>query len=585
VSLFGLIISSDKTVSYGPANPREATEIFIQNALVMGEMNRMPGFLKHNQHLVSRIRAIEDRLRRRDLLVTDEEMVAFYLTKLREVYDQRTLQRLIRQRGSDRFLRMTEADLLNYDPRASELAQYPPKISLGKDRFACDYRFAPGHERDGVTVKVPANAAPGVAADHIDWLVPGLLREKITRLIRGLPKSLRKQLVPVQETVDAIMEEMPERKGALLTSLAEFIHRRFGVNVPADAWPEADLPEHLRMRIAITAPNGKVLRSGRDKNLLREPAAPEETSEEFERYRRRWERDEVTDWDFGDLPEVISPDGRSRSGWVAYPALQKVIAPGGRTKVRLGLFESRQQALTEHTAGVAALGGIVLARDLKFLRRQLVLPPGMAPAVRHFGGARAFEAALVDSVWRRFFDDGIRTAEAFQARIKAVRSRIMTAGNAYLDKVLPLLKALEACRSDLIRLAGAAAATAPFFEALLEDLDRLVPANFLDLYDRERLKDIERYIRALGLRAQRAQVDFEKDRAKAEPLAPLIQWFQTLLNTLGSDSTADKRAALEDAFWMLEEYKVSVFAQELKTAFPISAKRLEKKLAEIERMV
>ena len=585
VSLFGLIIASDKTVSYGPINPREATEIFVHNALVTGEINRPPAFLKHNHRLVDKIRSLEDRLRRRDLLISDDRMAAFYHEKLGEVFDQRTLSKLVRRRGSDRFLRMTEADLMNYDPQDSELAQFPRKIALGNNRFACSYRFEPGHESDGVTLKVPAGMAPRVAADDIDWLVPGLLREKITSLIRGLPKSLRKQLVPVQETVDTIMREMPNRNGALLTELAEFIHRRFGVSVPSGAWPEDGLSEHLKMRIAITAPNGKVLRSGRDKNLLREPTATGETPDDFEQYRRQWERENITSWDFGDLPEVISPDGRGRGGWVAYPALQKVVTADGRTAVQLRLLQSRQSALREHVRGVAALAGLALPHDLKFLRRQLVLPPEAASSVRPFGGVRAFQAALVDTVWRRLFDEDIRSANEFQALTEAAKARMMAVGHDYLNKVLPLLRSIGTCRSELSRLSGAAPATAPFFAALMDDLDRLVPVNFLDLYDSDRFIDIERYVRAVGIRAQRAQVDFEKDRAKAVQLAPLIERFQTELGALNADSTVEKRVALEDAFWMLEEYKVSVFAQELKTAFPISAKRLAKKLAEIERMV
>jgi ATP-dependent helicase HrpA len=427
--------------------------------------------------------------------------------------------------------------------------------------------------------------APGVAADDIDWLVPGLLQEKITSLIRGLPKSLRKQLVPVQETVDTIVREMPNRSGALLTVLAEFIHRRFGVSVPSDAWPEAGLSDHLKMRIAITAPNGKVLRSGRDKNLLREPNAAGEITDDFERYRRQWERDNITSWDFGELPEVISPDGRGQAGWVAYPALQKVVTTEGRTAVRLRLLPSRQRALREHVSGVAALAGIVLPHDLKFLRRQLVLPPEAAMSVRPFGGVRAFEAALVDTVWRRLFDEDIRSADKFMELTKAAKSRMMATGYDYLDKVLPLLRSLDTCRSELSRFSGAVPAMAPFFSALTDDLDRLVPVNFLELYDSDRFKDIERYIHAICIRAQRAQVDFEKDRAKAVPLAPLIERFRKALGALNVDSTVEKRATLEDVFWMLEEYKVSVFAQELKTAFPISAKRLANRLAEIERMV
>ena len=585
VSLFGLIISSDRKVAYGPVHPKEATDIFIRGALVSVEIDRQPAFLRHNQKLIHNIRVMEDRLRRRDILISDEEIVAFYKDRLDEVSDQRTLARLIRRRGGDGFLRMSEADMMNYDPSEVELAQYPRKISFGHGRLACSYRFDPGHELDGVTLEVPAKMAAAVAADRVDWLVPGLLREKITRLIRGLPKLLRKQLVPVNETVDIIMGEMPTGQGALLTALAEFIHRRFGVNIPADAWPEAALAEHLKMRIAITAPNGKVLRAGRDKKLLRETTAADGVSDDFERYRRTWERDSVTDWDFGDLPVVISPESSGRADWVAYPALQKQVRPDGGINVRLRLFPSRQDAIRHHGDGVAALAAIELSQDLKFLRRQLVLPPNVAAAARHFGGVQILGAAMVDSVWRRFFGGDIRTEGEFRARAKAAKAQSMTAGRDCLDKVMPLLRRLDETRSDLARLAAAGPSTAQFFESLSVQTDRLVPGNFLELYAAERFIDIERYLHAIGIRAQRAQVDFEKDRSKAKSLSVLIERFQRQLDSLNPDSTPEKRAALEEVFWMLEEYKVSVFAQELKTAFPVSAKRVTKKLAEIERMV
>jgi ATP-dependent helicase HrpA len=585
VSLFGLIIAADRKVPYGPIEPKEATGIFIRNALVEARIDRLPAFLRHNQGLVEKIRGLEDRLRRRDLLVSDEAQVDFYRERLARVYDLRTLSRLVRQRGTDRFLRMSEADLMNYDPAENELIQYPRKISLGNRRFDCTYRFEPGHEQDGVTLKVPVQMAPALEPDEIDWLVPGLLREKITCLIRGLPKSLRKQLVPVQETVDTIMDEMPAGEGALLSALAAFIHRRYGLNIPADAWPEAALAEHLKMRIAITAPGGKVLRAGRDKRLLCEPTRGEETTGDFERYRRQWERLALTSWDFGDLPQIVGPENSDRSSWVAYPALQKEEAAGGGAKISLRLFQSRQEALQQHAEGVTALAAIVLSQDLKFLRRQMVLPADVAGVVRLFGGARAFESALVDTVLHRFFEGDVRTASEFQARIEAAKARMMATGRDCLAKLLPLLQVLETTRGDLSRLAAAGPATAPFFQARLTELDRLVPVNFLRLYDSDRFADIERYIRALGIRAQRAQVDFEKDRTKAAQMAPLIERFQAQLGALNAGSTPEKRAALEDVFWMLEEYKVSVFAQELKTAFPVSAKRVSVKLAQIERMV
>jgi len=585
VSLFGLIIAADRTVSYGPVDPAAATDIFVRSALVQGQIRRPPAFLKHNRRLIEEVKTLEDRLRRRDLLVGENDLAAFYRERLGEVWDLRALAGIIRRRGNDRFLRMSADDVMLYDPAEDELARYPQAIALGGREFDCEYRFEPGHEADGVTLKVPAESAPFLPEEKVDWLVPGLLQEKIATLIRGLPKSLRKRLVPVQDTVALIMQQMPLHEGPLLTALAQFIHDRFGVSVPADAWPREALPEHLKMRIAITAPDGSVLRSGRSGKVLSEPTLAGAAPEGLERYRRRWERSGLTDWDFGDLPEIAGPERQTKAGWIAYPALQKEEGPDGSVAVGLRLFQSRQAALRSHREGVAALSGLVLARDLKFLRRQLALPAELAPALRPFGGLKRFEAMLAEAVIRQLFAADVRSAADFAARIRANSPRLIETARECLAAVIPLLRTLSETRSELSRLAAAAAPAAPVFRAMAGGLDRLVPVNFLELYTPARFGDIERYTRAVGIRAARAQVDFEKDRAKAAAVAPLNDRFQAQLAALSADSSEEKRAALEAFFWMMEEYKVSVFAQELKTAFPVSAKRLAKRLAEIERMV
>ncbi|HSV93807.1 MAG TPA: ATP-dependent RNA helicase HrpA, partial [Desulfobacterales bacterium] len=237
VTLFGLVVVPGRTAAYGPVQPEEATEIFIRAALVEGEAGRPFAFLHHNRETIARVEAMEDRLRRRDLRVTDEALAEFYRRRLPGVYDVRTLAHLIKTRGGDGFLRMTEADVTAARPDATELELFPRTLKAGRQALPLHYRFDPGGAEDGVTLRVPLAQAAEVSARSVDWLVPGLLREKLEALLRGLPKPLRRRLVPLNETVDTILREMPQGKGVFLTALSEFVHRRFGVDVPASAWP------------------------------------------------------------------------------------------------------------------------------------------------------------------------------------------------------------------------------------------------------------------------------------------------------------------------------------------------------------
>jgi ATP-dependent helicase HrpA len=236
VSLFGLIIVSGRTVSYGRINPDEASDIFIRQALVPGDVEQPLSFLKHNLKLVDEVRNMEDRLRRRDLLVSEAEMFQFYKQRIGGIYDIRSLHKRLEKEGNDRFLRLTGDDLLNYAPADALLAQFPDRVDLGKNAFACSYRFEPGSKADGITVKIPSTVAPLVPAEAVDWLVPGLYPEKLGALIKGLPKKYRKKLVPVAETVDLIVKQMPQGQGSLVTSLGKFIHKHFGLDIPATAW-------------------------------------------------------------------------------------------------------------------------------------------------------------------------------------------------------------------------------------------------------------------------------------------------------------------------------------------------------------
>ncbi|MCP3953055.1 MAG: DUF3418 domain-containing protein, partial [Desulfobacterales bacterium] len=182
VTLFGLVIIADRRVSYGKVNPEQATELFIRQALVEGDVRHPAAFIKHNRALVDGIRDMEDRVRRRDILVHPDEMAAFYQKHLGIVYDIRTLNTRIKKKGGDAFLKMTEAELLNYAPENTELDLYPDSIKIGNGKFGCTYRFRPDGEDDGVTIKIPSSQAASLPAEDIDWLVPGLFRDKIEAL-------------------------------------------------------------------------------------------------------------------------------------------------------------------------------------------------------------------------------------------------------------------------------------------------------------------------------------------------------------------------------------------------------------------
>jgi ATP-dependent helicase HrpA len=382
--------------------------------------------------------------------------------------------------------------------------------------------------------------------------------------------------VPVAGAIDAILREMPRSEGPLVSALGEFLHRRFGIDVPAAAWPANAVPDHLRMRVAITAADGRELAAGRDPALLRRSAVPGHIPAEA---RARWEKTGLTRWDFGELPDVLDSPPGAPSAWVAYPGLEV-----GANGVNLKLYPRRAQALAAHRNGVAALGAIHCARDVKFLKRGLALPEEVHPSARYLGGVRALEAAMVERVLQDLFAVDIRSQQGFEDLTAACAPRVLPAGRELLYAVIPVLEAYAAARGQIAALGRGGGPLTDFGRALTEELAHLAPNHFIALYDRCRLSDLVRYIQALAIRASRGAVDLEKDRVKAAWVAPVIRRLNVLLNALCPETSEQKRRALEALFWMIEEYKVSIYAQELGTAMRVSPKRLEEKIAEVERM-
>lgn len=585
VTLYGLVIVSNRSVSYGAIDPALSHKIFLRSALVEGEMNKKFSFLVHNQALIDEITKMEEKVRRRGIRVSDERMEAFYSSRLQGVCDIRTLEKTIRNRGGDDFLKMTEADVIARVPDREEVAQYPDEMDTGNGIFKFSYRFKPGKPDDGVTLKVPLNQASQVSPHQLDWMVPGLFREKITALLKSLPKRYRKQLVPVSGTVEIILSEMEKSEDPLLSTLGSFIYKRFGVDIPATAWADAEIPEHLRMRVSILDHQNRELKSARDTSILNslpetDRHKPGNTSEDaWKKAKTQWEKESIVTWNFKTLPETISLAPRL----VAFPALSPA-----ENSVEIRLFPNGRKALESHLVGVRKLFMLHFRKELKLLKKDLKIPTHLSSKTIDFGGPGSVETAMFDALMARFFNRNIRTETAFEKATQAVASEIFPTGRRLLELTTQVLSAYHHAMRFIHQMAvknKSNPSAAGLCRSLLAEMGALVPRDFLERYDMAHLAHLPRYLRALEIRAERGVYNPDKDREKEALMEPLKAVLKKNLQSITSGASPEKRRAFEAFFWMVEEYKVSVFAQELKTAIPVSAKRLDEQMRALERMV
>ncbi len=583
VFLYGLPVVTRRPVSYGSIDPKACHELFIRCALVQGEVMGHFEFLSHNQALIRNLETIEDKIRRRGVLISEEEIAQFYSERLAGVRDISGLKQAIRERGGDEFLKMTEEDLIQHRPEADVLQKFPDKMPVGDHRLSVSYRFSPGSEDDGVTLNLPAAMAGSIPTDRLDWLVPGLFKEKVMVLIKGLPKPYRKQLVPASDTAAVVAEEMPRTSAPLATALSRFIHERFDVDIPASQWPVDALPDHLKMRVSLRDHRGREVDAGRDVHELRSDTARISSdptgSTAWKRACEKWEKMRISTWDFGEVPMEIPLEGDMK----AYPAL----TPEEKA-VSLRLFPDPVQASENHCMGVARLLALSLAKEIKWLKRLCRIPEDAKAACDYFGGTAEVQDRVVKAVTRRLFTKDIRSEEAFSALREEVRPQISEAVQTLRDLAVEVIRTYHRTRSVLYTTEQAAAgnpAALTLCQHIREELAVLVPADFVLHYPPERLFHIPRYLKAMELRAERGTNDPQKDRQKAAEVQEFEETLKAVNRELTPKSTSEKRKAVAEFKWMLEEFKVSRFAQELKTPYPVSKKRLDRQVQEIQRMV
>ena len=580
VSLYGLTLVSGRRVDYGRIDPERAREIFIRDGLVPGAIRTRGRFLVHNQELVEEVERLEAKARRRDVLVDEEQLAAFYEARIpSDIKDAAAFERWRKrvERRDPQRLYMTREALMQREASDVTEADYPDRLTVRGVEIALEYHLEPGTERDGVTAVIPVAALNQLPPEPFEWLVPGLVHEKVTALIRGLPKALRKHFVPAPDFARAVLEAVPAGEGALTDAVARHLQRITGVELPPGALEAVELPDHLRMAFRVVDAEGTTLGTGRDLVALQQELG-EASGTELRAAAQRagegedWHRSGITRWDLGTLPQTVT---LSEGGvqFPAYPALRDE----GDSVTRL-LLDSAEAAERETYAGVRRLLMLALPQQVRALRK---LDEVKALRLKYHGLGSDDE--LREAILRAAFDrcylaDGIpRDEAAFQACLERGRGELVATAQRLCRELDDVLTRYQRLRQALKRL------NSPGLLESLRDIDAhlgtLVYPGFVEQLPPARLAELPRYLEALERRLEKLQRDPERDLRALRAVRPWHEAIHERLAARAQRQSSDP--ALERLRWLLEEYRVSLFAQEVGTREKVSEKRLQQLWREV----
>jgi ATP-dependent helicase HrpA len=570
VSLYGLTIIPKRRVHYGPINPQESREIFIREALANMEFDTRAPFFEANRHLIAQIEELEHKARRQDVLVDEHTLSTFY--------DQIIPQGIVNgasfehwrkeaEAGVPRLLYLTKDALMRHGAAGVTEAQFPESFELDGVTLKLKYRFEPGHPLDGVTATVPLALLNQLNPTQAEWLVPGMVREKLTALIKSLPKALRRVCVPVPDFVTGFLEQANHQQ-PLLPALAEYIQQKTGLKLSVEDFDLSAMTDHLLMNFRIVDEKQHELATGRDWNALKAQlgSAAQLT---FRSNSPSIEKTGLKQWDFGDLPKTLTftKDGHQLTG---YPALED-----NKENVAVKLFDTEAAAQKAHRLGVARLMRFELKEQMKQLEKGLPQFNQYALLLRNLISPDDLREEMLLAISDRAFigeDDLPRTNAEFMNLKQRARTRLPAVMDATARLATNIAQEYQVLTQKLNSLPGNMARVKKEVE---EQLALLLPKRFFSLTPWERLQHIPRYLKALKLRLDKYPNSVERDTRSAQTVQVIWQRWQDKVSNLRK-ANAEISAALEDYRWLIEELRVSLFAQELKTPFPVSAKRLDK---------
>ncbi|MEO3784520.1 ATP-dependent RNA helicase HrpA [Actinocorallia sp. B10E7] len=559
VTLYGVPIVTNRKVNYGRIDPELCRDLFIRHALVEGDWQTHHKFFHANRRLLEEVGELEERARRRDIVVDDETLVDFY--------DQRLPEDVVSGAHFDTWWKKTqrtEPDLLNFEKSmlvhetAKEVTEedYPDAWRQDELVFKLTYQFEPGADADGVTVHIPLHVLNQVSEEGFDWMVPGLRHELVTALIRSLPKQLRVNFVPAPDFARRVLERVKPHEGALLDRVEEELKALTGVTVPREAWQPGQIPDHLRMTFRIIDKRRKRLAEGKDLAELKRRLAPKQRATLAE--STGIERQGLTGWDFDSLPRL-----HERGRLKAYPAL---VDQGDSVAIRtFGTEEEQRHAMW---LGVRRMILLNAPSPMKALQNGLGNQAKLTLAHSPHGSVQKLFTDIIEAAADKLMaDHGGPTwdQEAYRRLYDAVRADLADTAAQLLGWTERVLAAYQAIQRKL--KSTGSLVLVPSLTDVRGQLDELVHPGFVTGTGFARLPDVLRYLRAIEHRLDRLPENPNRDRQLMAQVAAVRQEWER----------AGRPAGVR---WMIEEYRVSLFAQSLGTRYPVSDKRIRKAITE-----
>ncbi|MDK4680967.1 DUF3418 domain-containing protein [Kingella negevensis] len=580
VTLYGLTVLPRRPVAYGRVAPDEARELFIRGALVAQECDLQAAFFVHNKKLIKEVIDLENKSRKQDILIDDEILYEFYNQRLPEnvvsgslkkpLADIRTFETWLKHadEATQKRLFLTRDDLMQHAAAHVTEEQFPKFWKTADGKFKLSYRFEPHHPLDGVTVSLPLTVLNRINSASLEWLVQGMIREKLQLLIKALPKQIRRICVPVPEFITHFLNQNPDQNAPILPQLAQAIAKYAGdmrllEQIDLDEWAAFRLPEHCYFNLRIVDDGGQELAMGRDLIQLQQQLG-QVASMTFRDNTQEFERDNIKTWDIGKLPESVK-FARGKQQLTGYIGLQQ--EKDGNIALRL--FDTELAAEQSHRKGVIALIQLQLKDHMKDLNKGIQGFTQAAMLLKHIA-PDTLKDDLTAAICDRAFigDDELpRDEKAFKEQIKRAKSRLPAVKEAvsrYLGEI-----------TDAYTELNAKLGKHPLTPLIRERLNVLLGVGFASRTPWTQWARLPVYIKAMSLRLDKYSGNPARDAAREADIQELEAMLAEKLANL-SRQNLPVSGSLNAFGWQIEELRVSLFAQELRTPSPVSVKRLLK---------